>query len=231
MCAVFWFISCVFDCETERKYWSLNNVGFFDLWEVLRNKKVWGLSEGRDKVKDILTSIMLYFALPNSFSEAGKYFSLVQNKECLKSSDVDFIHLSSGTGCAIMLKISCVSVFESMNSFKRCMMNELHVPSIHWKRNCHFINVLESHNSNTIWMLLFLWTYALVLTLSVWQLLTLKLENKNINAAQNFSWYYTVTAIFSDRVAGRILQVEVQGLLIFDTSWWSLPAPLNLILE
>lgn len=93
---------------------------------------------------------MLYFAVPNSFSKAGKYVSVIQNKECVKSGDVDCIHLSSGTGCAIMLKISCVSVFESMNSFKRCMLNELRISSIHWKRNCHFTNVLESYNSNMI---------------------------------------------------------------------------------
>lgn len=80
-----------------------------------------GLSEGRDKPKDIL--IKLYF---------GKYFSIVQDKECFKSSDVNFINLNSGTGCAGMLKTSCVSVFESMISFKGCMTNELHVPNTHW---------------------------------------------------------------------------------------------------
>lgn len=121
-------LSTVFDCETVMKYWSLNNVGFFDLWQIHRNKKR-GLSGGRDKQKDIL--IKLYFVLSNRLSKAGKYFSTVQEKECVKSSDVDFINLNSGTGCAIMLKTSCVSVFESMMFFKSCTMNELHVPNTH----------------------------------------------------------------------------------------------------
>jgi len=109
----------------------------------------------------------LHVALLNSFSKDGKYFSMVQNKEHVESSDVDFILLRSGTDCAVMLKVSCVSVSESINSFKRCAMDELHIPSIHWKRNRRFTSVLVAYNSNMIRTFFFLWTYALVLSLSV----------------------------------------------------------------
>lgn len=83
--------------------------GGFDLWQALRNKKVRGLSEGRDKLKDILIPITWYFALTKSSSKAGKHFSIAQNQVCDKSSDVDFIHLNSGTGCAVMVTFPCVS--------------------------------------------------------------------------------------------------------------------------
>lgn len=121
-----------------------------------------GLNEGRDKPKDIL--IMLYLVLPKSFSKARQYFSTVPDKECVRSSDVDLINLNSGTGCAVMLKISCVSVFESMISFQSPMMNELHVPTTRWKGNWPFTRGWESYKSSMICVLLFLWAFALVLT-------------------------------------------------------------------
>lgn len=221
-------MSSVFDCETVMKYWSLNNVGFLICDKPLEIKKR-GLSEGRDKPKDIL--LILSFVLPNSFSKAGKYFSIVQDTERVKSSDVDFINLNSGTGCAVMLKTSCVSVLNPWSLSKAIWLMSYMYLITSWKWNCHFTNGLKSYKIDMICVLLFPWTFALVLTSLVWRVLALKLGNKNINARWKFSWCFSVTAIFADRSAGRILQVQVHGLLIFDTRWLNIPAPLNFILQ
>lgn len=188
------------------KYWSSNNVGFLICDKSLEIKKR-GLSEGRDKPKDIL--IKLYFVFSNSFSKAGKYFSIVQDKECFKSSDVDFINLNSGTGCAGMLKTSCVPVFESMISFRSCVTNELHVPNTHW--NTH-LPVAWNH-TRAICFVCFCFCGPLHchLTPLVWWVLALKVGNKNISAGWNFSGCSTVTATFADRIAGRVLQVQMQA--------------------
>lgn len=130
-----------------------------------------------------------------------------------------------------MLETCCVSVFEYMISSKSCMMNESHVPKTHWKWNCNFTSGLKSYKTKMICVLLFLCTFALVFSSLVWRVLALNLGNKNVSAGWNFSWCCTVTAVFADRIAGRILQVQKQGVLIFDTSWWSIPASLNFILE
>lgn len=68
---------------------------------------------------------------------------------------------------------------------------------------------LESYSNNMICAPLYLWTDAVVPVLSGWLFPALKLGKRNVNTAQNFSWCYTVTAIFADRIAGIILQVEV----------------------
>lgn len=135
-------------------------------------------------MKDIQILIKLYFVFPNSFSKARKNFHMVHNKECAKPNDVDFIHLSSGIGCAVILKFSCVSVFESMSSFERCLsyMYQVFVGEgivtspMSWN---HTTAVLDAFVSVDLCS----GTYLVSLTIPC----SVKVGNKNINAAQTFS--------------------------------------------